>query len=328
VVHPNTDEINMFKSVVYDHVYRRFLVGERGYGADASRDRSRWPNGGGLWAVPYEHIFDHTRWVRVHEFPNNPEVTSIAMRIDNRVGVGLFRDGSVSGIAWSGITNLTSWSEAASSRLDVKSHVDSLGTFTAMMYVERDNVLKVVVYTGIGSSTITIGPVGSDVRSVSGVVVGRYVVVAVGKPAHSVSDVYLLDRITGRWSVVASGVGGVVDGKRFLYDGKKSLYIGSVGDLGKVYRLSFDYGRRLSLSVSQSVVRVGETVTLTAELRDENDNPIPGATVEFYVAHSAHGSPAGHLIGSRTTDGNGRASITYTAPISPARLMFFAVYNG
>jgi hypothetical protein len=326
-VHPNTDEINMFKSVVYDHVYRRFLVGERGYGADASRDRSRWPRGGGLWVVPYEHIFDYSRWVRVHEFFNNPEVTSIAMHVDNRVYVGLFRDGLVSRVARSDVTDLTSWSDAASVRLDVKSHVGSLGRYLIITYVDREN-LRVSWYAGTVINSVSIGSAGGDVKSVSGAVVGRYVVIAVGKPVHSASDIYLLDRITNVWSVVVSGVDGVVDGRRFLYDGRKSLYIGSVGNPGKVYRLSFDHGRRLSLSVSPSVVRVGGTVTLTAELRDENDNPVPGATIEFYVVHSVHGSPAGHMIGTRTTDGSGRASITYTAPVSPARLMFFAVYNG
>jgi len=52
-VHLNTDEINMFRSVVYDRVYRRFIVGERGYGTDASGGRSAWPNGGGLGVVPW-----------------------------------------------------------------------------------------------------------------------------------------------------------------------------------------------------------------------------------------------------------------------------------
>jgi hypothetical protein len=325
VVHPNTDEINMFKSVVYDYRYRRFLVGERGYGADASRDRSRWPNGGGLWAIPYESLFDHTRWVRVHEFPNNPEVTSIAPHADNKVYVGLFRDGLVSRVARSDVTDLTSWSDVVSVRHDVKSYVNSWGVTIAAMYVDVDNVLKVWWYTSTDSYYNIIGPVGSDVKSVSGVVVGRYIIVAVGKPAHSVSDIYVTDRSTNTWSVIASGVDGVVDGRWFLYDGRKNLYIGSAGSSGRVYRLSFDHGRRLSLRVSPSVVRVGGTVTLTAEIRDENGNPISGATIHFYVMHSIHSIPAGHMIGTRTTDGSGRASITYTAPVSPTRLMFFAV---
>jgi hypothetical protein len=326
VVHPNTDEINMFRSVVYDHVYRRFLVGERGYGTDASRDRSSWPNGGGLWVIPYEGLLDYTRWMRVHEFGGNPEVTSIASFVDNRIFVGLWRGGSVSSIVYSDITNLVSWINTSNVRLDVKAHVDSEGNVVSWSTVDPGNILKVSWIRGTTSETRTLGTVGSNVKSVVGKVVGRYVVVAVGKPDYSTSDIYLVNMAGSGFNVVAADVAGVIDGKRFLYDGRRSLYIGSVG--GGVYRLSFDYGMVLSLSVSPSVVRVGGTVTLTAVLRGENGNPVSGATVEFYVAHSVHSSPAGYLIGSRTTDGTGTASITYTVPTSPARLMFFAIYRG
>jgi len=325
-VHLNTDEINMFRSVVYDHVYRRFIVGERGYGTDASGGRSAWPNGGGLWVVPYEGLLDYSRWMRVYEFAGNPEVASVALHVDNYVYAALWRDGSVSKVVKSSLSSLVSWSDVYSARLNVKSSVHSRGNVLYIPYVDTSSNLLVRWYVGTSSYYTVIGSVGSNVRYVAGEGVGRYVVVAVGKPDSSTSDIYLVDTAGGGWSVVGTDVAGVVNGRRFLYDGRRSLYIGSVG--GRVYRLSFDYGRVLTLTASPSVVRVGGTVVLTAVLRDEDGNPVSGATVDFYVAHSVGSSTAGNLIGSRTTDGTGTASITYTAPVSPAKLMFFAVYRG
>jgi hypothetical protein len=330
VTHQNTGEINMFKSVLYDHVYRRFIVGERAYGLDASGSGSSWPNGGGLWVIPYEDIMDYTRWIRVYEFPSNPEVTSIALNIDNKVYVALFRGGSVSKIVRSDITNLVSWDDVRLARLDVKNHVDSEGNVYMHSYVDTGSYLRVV--WGF-VNFVSFGSVGSNVKSVTGKVVGRYIVVAVGKIPSFSSDIYLVDMsgMSGSgFSVIRADVEGIVDGKRFLYDGKKNLYIGSVNSPGsaKLYRLSFDYGRVLSLRVYPSVVGVGDTVTLTAELRDDNGNPVSGANIEFYVANSVHSSLAGDLIGIRTTDGTGTASVTYTVSASPDRLMFFARYRG
>jgi acyl-coenzyme A thioesterase PaaI-like protein len=325
-VHPNTDEINMFRSVVYDHVYRRFIVGERGYGADASRVRSSWPNGGGLWVVPYEGLLDHSRWCRVYEFPGNPEVASVALHTDSYVYAALWRDGSVSKVVRSSLSSLVSWGDVFSARLNVKSSVHSEGNVLHISYIDIYGGFYVRWLVGTSWYYTVIGSVGDNVRYVAVEGVGKYVVVAVGKPGSSTSDIYVVNTAGGGWSVVGADVAGIVDGRRFLYDGRRSLYIGSVG--GRVYRLLFDYGRVLTLTASPSVVRVGRTVTLTAVLRDEDGNPVSGATVDFYVAHSVGSSPAGHLIGSRTTDGTGTASITYTAPASPGRLMFFAVYRG
>jgi hypothetical protein len=330
VTHQNTDEINMFRSVVYDHVYRRFIVGERGYGTDASRVRSVWPNGGGLWVIPYEGLFDYTRWVRVHEFPNNPEVTSIALHTDNNVYVGLWRAGVVSKVVRSNIAGLTSWGDFSTGNVNVRHFVDSEGRVFTYSRVLNSGDAYIYWFTDLSSSYVFLGNFGGGVGSVDVKLVGRYVVVAVGKPSLSATDVYLVDRNNNTYRVVQSNVSGLIEGKRFLYDGRKNLYIGSVNSAGnaKVYRLSFDYGRVLMLNVSPSVVRVGGTVTLTAVLRDESGNPVAGATVEFYVAHSTHGSVAGHRIGSQITNSSGVASMTYTAPVSPARLMFFAIYHG
>jgi len=329
VVHRNTGEINMFKSVIYDHIYRRFIVGERGYSAGVSSDGSSWPNGGGLWVIPYEDLMDYTRWVRVHEFEGNPEVTSIALNTDNKVYVGLWRDGSVSRIVKSDITNLVSWDIEAMVRLDVKSHVDTEGDVILMTFVDLLNNLRARWQRDIFFGNPSFGTVGGNVKYVSGKVVGKYIIVAIGKTSLT-SDIYFTEMGSSSFSVVRADVDGVVDGKRFLYDGRKNLYIGSVAGLGsaKVYRLSFDYGRVLELNVSPSVVGAGDTVTLTAVLRDSNGIPISGTRVDFYVANSVHSSPAGRLIGTRTTDGTGTASITYTVPASPERLMFFAIYRG
>ena len=329
VTHQNTDEINMFRSVVYDHVYRRFIVGERGYGTDASRVRSSWPNGGGLWTIPYEGLFDYTRWVRVHEFPNNPEVTSVVLHTDNYVYVGLWRAGVVSKVVRSNIAGLTSWGDFSTGSVNVRHFVDSEGRVFTYSRVLAGGDGYVHWFTDSVSSSVFLGNFGGGVGSVNVKLVGRYIVVAVGKPSLSATDVYVVDRNSGTYRVVQSNVPGLIEGRRFLYDGRKNLYIGSVSSSGaKVYRLSFDYGRVLTLNVSPSVVRVGGTVTLTATLRDESGNPVAGATVEFYVAHSTHGSLAGHRIGSQVTNSSGVASVTYTAPVSPARLMFFAIYHG
>jgi len=329
VVHRNTGEINMFKSVIYDHVYRRFIVGERGYGVDASSDGSNWPNGGGLWVIPYEDLMDYTRWVRVHEFGGNPEVTSIGIRANNHVYVGLWRDGSVSRIVMSDITNLVSWDTTVLVRLDVKSHVDTEGNTAVLPFVELNNLFRIIAFRDIFHGMPTFGTVGGNVKYLSGKVVGKYFVMTIGKTSMT-SDICFTEIGSSSFSVVRADVDSVVDGKRFLYDGKKNLYIGSVAGLGsaKVYRLSFDYGRVLELDVSPSVVEVGDTVTLTAVLRDSDGMPVSGAHVDFYVANSAHSSPAGRLIGTRTTDETGTASITYTVSASPERLIFFAIYRG
>jgi hypothetical protein len=330
VVHPSTDEINMFKSVVYDHVHRRFIVGERGYGTDASRSRSSWPNGGGLWTIPYEYLFDHTRWMRVYEFPSNPEVVSIALHSDNNVYVGLWRDGVVSKITRSSIISLTWWSDINIVNTNVRHAVDAKGRILAYPRVHIDNSFHVYWLVDSVWNGINLGSINSVAKSVDSKLVGRYIVVAVAKPSLLTSDVYIIDRSSNVYRVVRADVSGLIEGKRFLYDGRKNLYIGSANSSGvaKVYRLSFDYGMVLTLSVSPSVVRVGGTVTLTAELRDEGGSPVAGVNIDFYAAHSTHGSVAGYLIGTRTTNSSGVASITYTAPVSPAKLMFFAIYHG
>ncbi len=78
------------------------------------------------------------------------------------------------------------------------------------------------------------------------------------------------------------------------------------------------------LNVNNVTGIIGSQVNLTATLTDNNNNPVIGATVNFYVNNGT--TP----VGSGTTNSNGIAAYTYTIPMTLTRGTYpiNATYNG
>jgi len=337
VYHPNTADINEFIGVAYDHKNRRFIVGERQYSDDAVKTGSSWPNGGGLWIIPYESLLDPTKWSRVYEFPNNPEVTSVAVFKDY-VYVSLWRAGQLTKVSRAGIGDLTSWVDVRSGlNPNVRPYVDAEDNLIAMGYNIPDNFGGKfrVEWSSDGSTWdyVDVTPSSTDSDMLMNVkVVGKYIVVGVGKQPSWRSDLFLVDTSTKSVYTIQTNLVGSINNKPFFYDGSKNLYIGSVNyndaENAAIYSMVFDGTRVLSLSVS-STVTAGQTVDLVATLTD-GANPVPNAVVEFYVVDSVElYSAAGTLIGTATTDSTGKASVRYTVPSNAVgTMMFAAIYKG
>jgi len=332
VYHPNTADANEFVGVAYDHKNRRFIVGERQYGGIGTG--SNWPNGGGLWVIPYESLLDPTKWSRVHEFTNNPEVTSVAVFKDY-VYVGLWRAGQFTTVSRAGIGSLTSWVDVRSGlNPNVRPYVDAEDNLVAMGYGTSDGKFR-VEWSSDGSTWdyVDVVPSSTDSDMLMNVkVVGKYIVVGVGKQPTWRSDLFLVDTGTKSVYTIQTGLVGSINNKPFFYDGSKNLYIGSVNyndaENAAIYSMAFDGTRVLTLSVS-STVTAGQTVDLVATLTD-GANPVPNAVVEFYVVDSVElYSAAGTLIGTATTDSTGKASVRYTVPSNAVgTMMFAAIYKG
>ena len=330
--HPNTGDINEFIGVAYDHKNRRFIVGERQYGGNTTG--SSWPNGGGLWVIPYDGLLDYTKWSRVYEFPNSVEVTSVAVFKDY-VYVGLWRAGQITKVSSASLGNLTSWSDLRTNlNPNVRPYVDAEDNMLAIGYGTSDGKF-VVEWTSDGSSwnSVNITPSSMDSDMLMNVkVVGKYIVVGVGKQPSWRSDLFIIDTSTASVYTLSTNLVGSINNQSFFYDGSQKLYIGAVNynknETAAIYSVVFDGRRILSLSVP-SLVSPGQTVTLVATLTD-GTNPVPNAAVEFYVVNSVPNySPVGTLIGTATTDSTGKASITYTVPSNVVgKLIFAAIYKG
>ena len=332
--HPNTADINEFVGVAYDRKNRRFIVGERQYSDDAVKTGSSWPNGGGLWVIPYESLLDPTKWSRVYEFPNNPEVTSVVVFKDY-VYVGLWRAGQFTKVSRAGIGSLASWVDVRSGlNPNVRPYVDAEDSLIAMGYGTGDGRFRVEwSFDGSTWDYVDVTPSSTDSDMLMNVkVVGKYIVVGVGRQPSWRSDLFLVDTGTKSVYTVQTNLVGSVNNKPFFYDGSQNLYIGAVNyntnEPSTIYRAVFDGRRVLTLSVSKTVV-AGQTVDLVATLTD-GVNPVPNAVVEFYVVDSVGlYSAVGTLIGTATTDSTGKASVRYTVPSNAVgAVVFAAVYKG
>jgi hypothetical protein len=330
--HPNTADANEFVGVVHDHKNRRFIVGERQYGGISTG--SNWPNGGGLWVIPYESLLDYTNWSRVYEFAYNPEVTSVAVFKDY-VYVGLWSAGQFAKVSRAGVSNLTLWDdEKAGLNPNVRPYVDAEDNILAIGYGTSDGKFR-VEWTSDGSTWnyVDVTPLSTDSDMLMNVkVVGKYIVVGVGRQPSWRSDLFLVDTSTNSVYTIQTNLVGSINNKPFFYDGSKNLYIGSVNyndiENAAIYSMVFDDTRVLSLSVS-STVTAGQTIDLVATLTD-GANPVPNATIEFYVVDSVElYSVVGTLIGTATTDSTGKASVKYTVPSNAMGTMIFAaIYKG
>jgi len=78
-----------------------------------------------------------------------------------------------------------------------------------------------------------------------------------------------------------------------------------------------------SITIETPSAIQGKSVTLKATLKDENENPIQGVSIQFQIYDGASWSN----IGSANTDSNGIASISYT-PLSTGTFQIRAVFSG
>jgi hypothetical protein len=216
----------------------------------------------------------------------------------------------------------------------VRPYVDAEDNLLAVGYGTADGRFR-VEWTSDGSTWngVFVAPSSMDFDMLMNVkVVGKYIIVGIGKQPSWRSDLFIIDSNTGSVATLQNNLVGSINNKPFFYDGSQNLYIGAVnynsGEVGRIYRLAFSGRRVLSLSVPSSV-SPGQTVNLEATLTD-GANPVPNEVVEFYVVDSIPNySPVGELIGTAFTDSAGRASVTYTVPINAGKKLIFAVvYKG
>jgi hypothetical protein len=112
------------------------------------------------------------------------------------------------------------------------------------------------------------------------------------------------------------------------------IYIGNnyTSAPGYVYVLTLDTKYVMTLSVSNPTPAPGQTIQLTAVLKDSSGNPVSGAEVEFYVVSSVVEDRAyGSLIGTALTDATGTAKISYTIPSTAKAgdvFWFRAIFKG
>lgn len=76
----------------------------------------------------------------------------------------------------------------------------------------------------------------------------------------------------------------------------------------------------MSLNLNPSNVKVDSTVTLTATLIDEEQNPIPGQTVDFSIGSNS--------IGQATTNSSGNAVLNYVADLDAGSHQITASFTG
>jgi len=76
-------------------------------------------------------------------------------------------------------------------------------------------------------------------------------------------------------------------------------------------------------TVAPSTVDQGELFTITATLKDENDDPVENATIEVYMFQEKWDK-----ISSDKTNASGIASITYTPLLNAGTYKFKALFNG
>jgi hypothetical protein len=330
--HPNAADVNEFIGVAYDHRNKRFIVGERQYDDAADKTGSSWPNGGGLWVIPYESLLDYAKWRRVYEFSGNPEVTSVAVFKDY-VYVGLWRVGQFTKVSRAGVDSLTSWVDVRSGlNPNVRPYVDAEDNMLAVGYGTSGGGFRVEwTFDGSTWDYVDVSPAATDSDMLMNVkVVGKYIIVGVGRQPSWRSDLFIVDTSNRTVMDLQRGLVGSINNKPFFYDGSKNLYVGAVnynaGEASAIYSVAFDGRRVLSLSVNGMAVP-GNEVELVATLTD-GASPVPNVAVEFYVVDYVNlYSPVGTLIGVATTDSSGRASVRYRVP-SKGVMMFAALYKG
>jgi len=330
VLHPNTGDCNEFIAVLLDYENNRLIVGERVIGGGTTG--SNWPNGGGLWIIPLDTITDPSTWDRIYEDPNNAEWRNIVY-FKGLYYASMFRSGSLSKIRKS--SDLQTWSDVESSNSNsVSCGLDADDEILAYSIVDSSGNL-VVKWTKDGSTwnSVTIGTPPSN-SHVQLIIIGKYIVVRVGDRDNKTEDVYIINTETSDVYSIATGLTGFTSSGEGVFDGQQNFYFGTSNKYDTpsyIYKLVFDAKRTISFSISNPNPAPNETITLEATLLDENSNPVSGVDIEFYVLwYGFRGHPAtGELIGSATTDNNGKASVQYTIPSNASgKLVFRALYKG
>ena len=328
VLHPNTGDCNEFIGVALDYKNNRLIVGERVTGGITTG--SNYPNGGGLWSIPLDTITDPSTWSRVYEDPDYAEWRHIVVFKD-KVYASLFRSGTKSVIVSS--SDLQTWNTVdQSSDPNVTLGLDADDDMIA--YVVVDSSGNIVVKWSKDGSTwnsvnVTTAPSPANIQLR---IIGKYIVVLIGDTANYKTDVYIVDTENVTVSQIATGLAGHIGNGIGVFDGQQKFYFGTKTSAtpSYIYALEFDSKRVLSLSLSNPNPSPGETVTLEATLL-ENGNPVSGVEIEFYVIYfmqTGH-CATGELIGSATTDSDGKASISYTVPSdAEGKIVFRALYKG
>jgi len=325
ITHPNTGDCNELIGVALDYKNKRLIAGERAYGGVTTG--SNWPNGGGLWVIPLDTITDPSTWQRIYEDPDKAGWYYICI-FKGYVYVAF--GGTKLAVVRASIDNLTSWTVVKSSQT-LEPAVNASDNMVAYAYGDTDGNIKVSYSTdGINWTTVTITSIVNGKMRIG--VIGKYILLTIENKNTTTNPIYLIDTTTN--TVVK--VGEVSNyTSSFAFDKKKKVYIGRgvwpTGPASDIYVLEFDAGRVLTLSASKTNPAPGETITLTATLKDEAGSPIQGAQIEFYVvrAITINGGFTDDLIGTATTDSNGVASIQYVIPQTASGKMWFkALFKG
>ena len=329
VLHPNTGDTNEFIGAMLDYINNRLIVGERASGGGTTG--SNWPNGGGLWTIPLDTLTDPSTWNRIYENPDGCAWKNIVY-FKGLYYASLYKGGTLVKIISS--SDLQSWSDVETSNSStVTSGLDADDEILAYSIVDTNGNV-VVKWTTDGSTwnsvTVATAPANGSAQVR---IVGKYILVFIGDKDAKTTDVYIINTEDSSVNSLASGLAGYMAENDGYFDGQQNMYFGlsmKPDTPSYIYQLVFDAKRVLSLALSKSNPAPGETITIEATLLDENGSPVADVDIEFYVINASK-TPhvgVGDLIGVRTTDANGRASVQYTMPSTAQKVWFRAIYKG
>jgi len=339
VYHPNTGDCNEFIGVAYDEKTKQFIVGERKGGGVTTG--SNYPNGGGLWTIPLEDILNPSAWNRVHEFsplPNesvNPSVFKIAI-VGDQVFVILKGD-SIARLVKASISDLTTWETIED--LDIATGIEKWGKRIAYVSKDPNTGNAVLKYSDDGGATWNTIDLGASPSTLSDLAMPVIMPILYGKYAIVVAQhsqgakVLLVDIDGGSVSQIDTMTNPYCPHNVGTQRNDK-VFIGNSASQspGYIYQLSFDTRYVIAIALSKTNPAPGETITITATLKDANGNPVSDAEIEFYVITAkVDDRHYGDLIGTAKTDANGNASVQYTIPSTLKQgdvVVFRAVYKG
>jgi hypothetical protein len=335
-VHPNTADANEFHGVAIDVKDKVLYAGERVRGGSTAGG-TNWPNGGGLWVIPIDSVSNTSTWKRVWEHPNGYEWRDIVVYGEYVYATwySFNLTPTFHGIARATKTDLTTWSVVEGYSIHFRSSLSVFGkTIAYVIYNGTNYMLK---YSNDGStwSSITLPSGGARNRGTL-LLYGKYAVVLLTDTNTRVGDIIIANLSAGTATAIAQNVSNMADILKSMCAGVGRVYFlhGGAGASLPVTidAIEFDTKYILTLTSSVSSVTPGGSVTLTAKLVDSALNPVPNATIEFYVVRGKSMGESdfyGDYIGSATTDANGNASITYTVPTTATgQLTFRAVFKG
>jgi len=281
----------------------------------------------GIWSVPLDYIDNVSRWTRINTNISVYRWVNIAIFGNKVYAFVVLADASTTEIIYSSINSLSNWSVLDTSTVMSAGGLDVSDGMLAYSLVNSDGKICVkYTYDGENFTSVIVGDAPSDCVNLTLKIVGKYILMFVYKQSSEATDVYMVnvsDNNVYRLGSVSKGISFHTP----VFDGQKTVYFIPSG----IYTINFDYGRKLTMSINNPNPTRGQTIQISATLKDESENPVSGQTIYFYVVKESHQVDGfyGQEIGNAQTDESGTATISYQIPAGASgKLWFKALYKG